>query len=215
MQARVKRKPVIGLTGGIGAGKTRVAREFEALGCAVIDADELSRRAFERAEVRNTLAEWWGGRVLDESRQLDRGTVAGIVFHDPQELRRLEQLIHPLVHVSRRALHDRYQADPSVKAIVEDCPLLMEVGLDRDCGAVIFVDALRAVRLQRLGAARGWTDRDLLRREKNQLPLDKKAERADYVIVNNADEADISSQVRGVFSQILQKCARRNGGSDR
>jgi dephospho-CoA kinase len=90
---------------------------------------------------------------------------------------------------------------------------LLEVALDKQCDAVIFVDASREVRLKRLIAGRGWAEQDLARREKNQLLLDTKARRADYVVVNDADEAETRSQVSGVFSQIMTQHEQRSGGS--
>ena len=204
MGAADKHKRVIGLTGGIGAGKSLVAGQLGALGCAVIDADELARSALDEPDVKARLIQWWGPAIQDANGRIDRQAVARIVFEDPSQLRRLEQLTHPKVQAQRAALHRRYQADPQIVAIVEDCPLLLETGLDSECDAVIFVDAPYRLRLQRLAASRGWTKRDLANREKNQLPLDKKAQRADYVIANDASEAASDAHVRGVFSQILK-----------
>lgn len=198
-----KYKPVVGLTGGIGAGKSLVGRYLQQLGGAVIDADELAREALDDPKMRQQVVERWGRGVLGEDGRVERAKLARMVFQDPEQLRQLERLIHPLVHKVRAALHERHQGDPRVKAIVEDCPLLLEVGLDKQCDAVIFVDAPRSQRLQRLGASRGWTNQDLARRENNQLPLDKKVERADYVVVNDVSAAECFAHVRNVFSQIL------------
>jgi dephospho-CoA kinase len=130
-------KPVIGLTGGIGSGKSLVASQLAALGCAVIDADEIAAQALEDPHVVREVLEKWGEAVRGPDGRIDRQALARIVFDDPDELARLEELIHPMVHRSRAALHRRYQRDPLVRAIVEDCPLLMEKGLDADCDAVL------------------------------------------------------------------------------
>ena len=204
MGATDTHKPVIGLTGGIGSGKSLVAGQLRALGCAVINADQLARAALDEPDVKAQLIQWWGPSVRDADGGIDRQAVARIVFEDPAQLRRLEDLTHPRVYAQRAVLHRQYQSDPGVLAIVEDCPLLLETGLDSECDAVIFVDAPYPQRLQRLAAGRGWTEQDLAHREKNQLPLDKKAQRADYVIVNDASEAACDAHVRGVFSQILK-----------
>ena len=199
-----KHKPVIGLAGGIGSGKSLVAGQLRALACAVIDADELARSVMAEPDVSAQLIQWWGPAIQDANGHIDRQAVARIVFEDPTQLRRLEQLTHPKVHAQRSALHHQYQADPKITAIVEDCPLLLETGLDSECDVVIFIASPHGLRLQRLAAHRGWTEQDLANREKNQLPLDKKAQRADYVIVNDASEAACEAHVRGVFSQILK-----------
>lgn len=197
-------KPVIGLVGGVGSGKSLVARQLASLGCAVIDADELARSALDEPAVAEQLVDWWGPKVRSGDGRIDRQVVSDIVFNDPGELAKLEKLVHPLVRVASQRLRAEYEAEAAVVAIVEDCPLLLEAGLDEGCDAVIFVAAERDSRVRRVAQARGWTQADLARREKNQLPLDTKAAKADYVVDNNATEADTKSHVRRVLSQILQ-----------
>ena len=201
------RKPVIGLTGGMGCGKSLVAGQLMRLNCAVIDADRLAKEALDQPEVRDGIANRWGPGIIGPEGRVDRRALAQLVFAAPQQLRRLEALTHPYVKRGRGALHDQYQADLDSLAIVEDCPLLMEVGLDKECDSVIFIHTSRRIRLTRVAAARGWSEQDLALREKNQWPLDKKAQRADYVLVNNASESACFAHVRSVFSQILKRSA--------
>lgn len=197
-------KPVIGLSGGIGSGKSLVAKQLASLGSAVIDADVLAKQALDEPQVRQQLTQWWGQQILNKEGQVDRQAVGRIVFDDADQLRRLEQLVHPLVHQARHQLRQRYQQDADTVAIVEDCPLLFETGLDKQCDKVIFVKSSRENRLRRLVANRGWSDQELARREKNQIKLDIKAQQADYIVVNDAGEDECLSQVRRVLSQILQ-----------
>lgn len=203
-------KPIIGLLGGIGSGKSAVARMFASLGCAVIDADELARHALDEPAAVTQMKKWWGDRVVGSEGKADRRFIAGIVFNKPDELAKLESLTHPIVNAARRRLRERYVADASVKAIVEDCPLLLEKSLERDCDALVFVDASRESRVRRV-ANRGWDEAELDRREKQQLPLDIKAKRADHVVDNNAGEAESLKHVRRVFSRILQDQANSEG----
>jgi len=197
-------KPVIGLAGGVGSGKSLVATQLAALGCAVIDADQLAKQALGQPEVREQLVHWWGPKILNGQGEIDRHAVGQIVFDDPDQLHRLEQLIHPLVHQARGRLGQRYQEDADAIAIVEDCPLLFETGLDKHCDKIIFVKTSRENRMRRLATSRGWSDQELARREKNQIGLDTKAQKADYIIVNDAGEDECLSQVRRVLFQILQ-----------
>jgi len=125
------------------------------------------------------------------------------VFDDPTQKRRLEGLIHPRVAAERERMEAAFAADPAVKAIVQDVPLLLEVGLDERCDVLVFVDAERAVRERRVQQHRGWSAAELKRREKNQASLDSKRGRADYVVINNASEGECFDQVRRVFSKIL------------
>ena len=200
-------KPVIGLLGAPGSGKSLVARQMASLGCGVIDADRIAKQMLNEPEVRDQLARWWGGQVIGEDGHVDRAAVARIVFEQPDELRRLEKLIHPKVAQRRAALRQRMNADPAIRGIVEDVPLLLEKNLETDCDVLVFVDVPREIRLQRVRAARGWSDQTLAAREKNQLPLDIKRNRADYVLDNGADESETLLQVRRVLSQIFQEPA--------
>lgn len=199
-------KPVIGLVGAPGSGKSFVARLMADEGCAVIDADRLAREAMQEAEVREQVVAWWPHAVTADGR-IDRRALGATVFGDPEALRRLEGLIHPRVRARRETLRQRHFGDASVRAIVEDVPLLLEKNLDRLCDVLVFVDAPREVRLGRVESTRGWSLRDLEAREKQQLPLDSKRARADYVVDNGGDEAATRAQVRRLLSRIFHRRA--------
>ncbi|MEX0885647.1 MAG: dephospho-CoA kinase [Phycisphaeraceae bacterium] len=198
-------KPVIGLLGAPGSGKSLVARQFASLGCAVIDADAIAHAVLDEEPVKRALRDWLGPDVVGEAGRVDRRRVGARVFGDGEALARLEGLVHPRVGARRAELRAAYAADAGVRAIVEDSPLLIEKGLDAHCDVLVYVDAPRAVRAARVGASRGWSEADLDRREKNQASLDMKRSRADYVIDNSADEAGAQAQVRRVLWQILHE----------
>ena len=201
------RKPVIGLLGGVGSGKSLVAKQLASLGCGIVDADALARAAIDEPAVRHQLVQWWGQGVINPSGQVDRKAVAAKIFNNRDEKARLEGVIHPRVMLGRQDLHVRYNADPAIKAIVEDCPLLLETGLEKEVDALVFVESSRAKRIERVAQTRGWSADELDRREKNQLSLDTKRNRADHVIVNEAGEQECFDQTRDVLSQILQHFA--------
>ena len=200
-----KRKPVIGLMGAPGSGKSFIAQLFAEQGAAVIDADALAREAMAEPQVRKQLVAWWGRDILDAEGHVDRRAVGAKVFEDDEALRRLETLVHPRVHARRNELRAKHEADPAVQAIVEDCPLLLETGLDRACDVLVYVEAPYAVRAARVRQQRGWSAAELERREKNQAPLDTKRARADDVIDNGAGRASAREQVRRVLSRVLQQ----------
>ena len=195
-------KPVLGLLGAPGAGKSTVARFFAELGCAVIDADALAHRAIQADDVKQQLRQWWGDRVLDAEGSIDRKTVGQIVFREEAQLRRLEAVLHPRVNAGRERERERAFADPSVVAVVEDCPLLLETGLDQQCDALVLVDCPFEVRLQRLAESRGWDAAELQRRESRQVPLDIKRQSADYVISNDKAPAQVREQAKHVLQQV-------------
>lgn len=194
--------PTIGLMGTPGAGKSLVARQMASLGCVVIDSDDLARGALDEPDVIRQIRQWWGDDVLLPGGGVDRKALAGIVFADPAELQKLESLTHPKVHAGRASRRAEALARPGTRAIVEDSPLVLETGIDRVCSVLVLVDAPFDIRLDRVRRTRGWDAGELRRREKNQLPLDIKRQRADYVIINDADEAHCLEQTRRVLSQI-------------
>lgn len=198
-----RRVPVIGIVGGIGSGKSEVARVLARLGCVVTDSDALAREIIQRPQVRDELVLWWGSRVLDAHGQVDRARVAEIVFADAAERSRLEGLIHPLIHAERARVIARAARDvPPPAAVVVDAPLLFEAGVDRECDAVVFVDTPIEKRLERV-RERGWDEEELHRRERSQMPLEEKRRRSGYVVNNDGGLADLEEAVRRVLRQIL------------
>jgi dephospho-CoA kinase len=204
--AEASRKPVIGLVGGIGSGKSTVARQMQLLGGSVFDADAAARRAMARPEVCEAIRRAFGEGVFDAAGRVDRRALAELAFAAASERRRLEQIVHPFV---REAL-DRHVAearsDPLTAFVVLDVPLLMEVGWAELCDRIILVRADRATRLARL-AERGWDASELDRRENSQMPLDTKLKLAHDVVDNNASEAACLAQVRRIVQGFLNSTA--------
>lgn len=192
-------KPILGLMGAPGSGKSTIARYFAELGCGVIDADRLAHGAIQTPQAKDKLRAWWGGHVFDELGEVNRTAVGQIVFNDRDELRRLEELIHPIVHQGRATQRQALMAGPAVVAIVEDCPLLLESKLDQQCDATVFIDCPGSVRYERLLQSRGWDRAEVQKREESQLPLDIKRQSADYVILNDGPVEGIRSQVEQVL----------------
>lgn len=202
-QQPARRPVLIGLAGGVGSGKSTVARLFAELGCVVVDSDALSKEAIQRPDVKETLRGWWGERVLTSSGAVDRGAVARIVFEKETERRRLESLIHPLIEAERAArIEDARKS--GVHAVVVDAPLLFEAGLDKEMDAVVFVETPFESRLERVRSSRGWDEQELRRREKAQMALEEKRNRSDHTVVNAGDLDDLRRQVSRVFTRISE-----------
>ena len=192
--------PIIGVTGGIGSGKSYVATFLKNNGCVVADADANSKLVLQREEIKNELHSWWGDRILDASGKLQVAAIASIVFSDPVQRKRLENLIHPLV---RTLQEEAFDAAPiGTFAFVIDAPLLLEAGLDADCDVIIFVDSTYSIRLQRVIEHRGWTEEQLLSREAAQIGLDKKRDSADHIIINDGDVGQLDQQTRSILLLI-------------
>jgi dephospho-CoA kinase len=205
-------KPIIGIAGGIGSGKSLVASALGQMQCLVINSDEMVRQAYKDPSVKQNLRQWWGKLVFDPSGEVDRSAVARKVFTHPSERQRLERLIHPIVNERRTRIMNQAAQDPHVVAFVWDTPLLFETELNKLCDAVIFVDAPVELRSQRLKETRGWDRSELDRRENLQLPLDKKKELSHYVVSNFADADQVRGQVREVLSRIVSAASNERRG---
>lgn len=199
------KKPIIGLAGGLGAGKTTVAKILGELGAGVIESDALGRIEIESRDVKNALRRWWGNEILTADGSVDRKKVASIVFRDPAQRHRLEALLHPRIAVRRADLMTEFEEQPRIKMVVLDSPLLYETDLDLMCDAVIFVDARSEVRIPRSEKMRHWTEKEIVQRENSQQPLDMKRARADHICDNNSTLAALRTQLERIFSQIVSE----------
>lgn len=193
----------IGLTGGIGSGKSFVAALFAELGCLVISSDDLVRQAYDSPAVKAALRQAWGESVFQPDGAVDRQAIARRIFNSPTDRAWLERILHPIVAAARTQAMCHAASNPTVPAFVWDTPLLLETGLNRQCDAVVFIEASEEVREDRVRQTRGWDKAERNRREKLQLPLDRKREMSDYSVRSIADTDKVRDQVRDILSQVL------------
>ena len=195
-------KPVVGLVGGIGAGKSTVGQALARHGGKVVAADPIGHEALEQPDLRARILDVWGGRdILTLQGTIDRKKLGRIVFPSPVERSRLEHLVHPYIERRIREEVARAQADPAAKFVVLDAAIMLEAAWADVCDKLIFVDAPRDVRLARVRTQRGWTDQDLANREAVQMPTDKKKERADAVIDNGGAPEAAAAQVAALVKK--------------
>lgn len=185
----------IGLTGGIGCGKTAAAAAFGRLGFRVISADRLAHEVLLAPRVLRAIQERWGDEVLLENGLPDRKFIAARVFANAVDRAWLESLIHPAVQEAWQAAI----ADASVDWLVE-IPLLFEKGWEGKFDRTVCLSSSRAHQLERL-RERGWTEAELAAREAAQLPLAEKERRAGYVLRNDGTLADLDAAVAGLVAQ--------------
>ncbi|MBY0229527.1 MAG: dephospho-CoA kinase, partial [Gemmataceae bacterium] len=172
----------------IGAGKSAAARAFAALGATVIDADALGHEALRDPAVKAKLVSMFPG-ILDGSGEIDRRRLGAVVFADAEARKALESVSHPWI---RERASRIMEGKPFV---VLDAALLHEAGWDSLCDRVVFIDAPREERLQRVKERSGWTDEQLAARESAQLPLTEKRSRADHVVDNASTTDDLSRRI--------------------
>lgn len=192
------RKPIIGILGGIGSGKSTVAAEFVKLDCGLIDADKITHELLEEKSVKEKIINLFGEDILDSSEKISHKKLADIVFDDSQKLSMLNSIIHPLVLKKTEELIEKYNRQKQVKAVVLDMPLLLEVGWEEHCDRLIFVDCEEKIRAER-AKKMGFNKNQLKIREKFQISLDRKKSIADNVLVNNSDFSELSRQVADIF----------------
>jgi dephospho-CoA kinase len=200
-----RRKPVIGILGGIGSGKSTVAAEFAKLGCKVIDADKIAHELLDQPEVRQEIVALFGEGILDSTGKIDRKKLADIVFTNAQRLSSLNKIIHPLVLKRAEELIGLYKHRAEVKAIVLDIPLLAEVGWEKLCDKLVFVDCRQHIRIDRVKKMGIFDENQLKIRENFQISLDKKARLADNIVDNNSDFSALVRQVANIFSHITNE----------
>lgn len=187
---------LIGLTGGIAAGKSQALEILDRLGAETISTDVMVRELLGTDEVRDELVARWGEEVAPGG-EVDRGRVGAIVFGQPQELGWLESVLHPLV--GERVLSWRRGLPDHVEVAVVEVPLLFEVSMASMFDSTIAVIADDAER-ERRAAARGTGD--LEARSGRQLSQDEKAARAGHVVVNDGSLADLEDALRQLMPEL-------------
>jgi dephospho-CoA kinase len=198
------KKPVIGILGGIGSGKSTASGLFADLGCRVIDADVVAHEVLNEPHVVKSLVQRWGSCILDSLGRVNRKKIAAKVFDEPKELNFLNSLIHPRVLERCEVEIQACQTDGNVRGIVLDMPLLMEVGWKKKCDFLVFVDCSEAKKAERIAKNAKFDAEELKKRENFQFSLDKKKEKAHYVVHNNSDKSDMAEQIAQIFSNVLE-----------
>jgi dephospho-CoA kinase len=195
----------VGLTGGIGSGKSTAARMLAERGAVVLDADAFAREAIARGTPGfDRVVQLFGHDVVGRDGDLDRGRIATEVFADPERRRALEAIVHPEVRL-RIAEAVAEHAETS-DVVILNSPLLIETDGDRDCQVVVVVSATPQTQIARL-AARGMDEADARARLAAQLPLERKVERADVVLDNEGTPSQLEEQVERLWSDLRTRAA--------
>ena len=194
---------VIGVTGGIGSGKTTVTRMFGALGARTLSADAIARAVTARRTAGwRAVRRAFGPRVMTSAGEIDRRALARIVFAQPRSLARLNAIVHPRV-ISRmqRDIARLRRADPTGVVVVE-IPLLAEAGARHLVDVVIVVEATQAQQVARVRRATGWPAADIRRRICAQWSAASKRRIADAVVKNTGARGNTRRQVRALWKTL-------------
>ncbi len=190
----------VGLTGGVASGKSTVSAILTELGAVVIDADLIAREVVARGTpgLEAVVAEF-GPELLTPDGDLDRPAMGALVFGDPEARKRLEAIVHPLVH--RRSAELEEQAGDSA-VVVHDIPLLAEVGRAGSFDAVVVVDAPPDLQVSRMVEDRGWTREDAESRIAAQATRADRLAIATYVVDNTGTRDELRAQVEEIYAAL-------------
>ncbi|HTV73580.1 MAG TPA: dephospho-CoA kinase [Candidatus Acidoferrales bacterium] len=191
--------PRIGLTGGIGSGKSEVGKVFAELGAYLIDADVLAREAVAPGTpgLRQICQRW--PRVCRADGTLDREALAGVVFTNPHERADLIAIVHPYV---RELMIERRRGAKPDQVIVHEVPLLFEAGSYRDMDANILVVAPRERRIERVMKRTGWSHEQVVQRMAAQIHPEDASKLADYVIDNSGSLDDLREKTKELYEHL-------------
>lgn len=198
----------VGLTGGIGAGKSEVSRLLVSYGAVLIDADKIAREVVEPGTPGlAAVVDAFGPEILTADGTLDRPKLGSIVFSDADSLARLNAIVHPLVGARSRELERAAEADADA-VVVHDVPLLTENKLAELYDVVVVVDASPKTQLDRLVRQRGMPESEARSRMAAQATREQRLAIADLVIDNDGPLEDLEPQVCEVWTELTRRAAR-------
>jgi len=202
----------VGLTGGIGAGKSEVTKRFAALGATIIDADGLAREvvAVGTPGLEAVVAEF-GETVRAADGSLDRDKVAALVFTDDDARQRLNGIVHPLVGERVVELMAKAQEENPDGVVINDVPLIVEAKVAERYDVIVVVDASPETQLDRLVRLRGMTERDARARMSKQASREQRLAIADHVITNDGDLVALQAQVDEIWAQLSGQASGQIG----
>lgn len=204
---------LVGLTGGLGAGKSTVGRMLADRGAVVVDADELARRAVAPGSHGNhEILQVFGDEVVAPDGSIDRAVLSRIVFADPEKRRALESITHP--EVFRLLAEEAERLRGTDRVLVFDAPLIVETGFHEACDVVVVVTAPTERQIERVARDRGMDPDEARARIAAQVPPERREAVADVVIRNDGDLRALEDQVDALWERLFREAAGggRGGG---
>ena len=192
---------VIGLTGGIGTGKSEAARQLEELGALIISADQVGHEAYTvNTEAWEQVVATFGNGILQDDKEIDRRKLGGIVFSDPSQLKKLNQIMHPRM---ARIVSDKIEAfrGQGVDTVVVEAALLFEAGWDSLVEEVWVTDAPEEIIIGRLRERNGLSDEEAKKRINSQMDRMERIGRSDFVINNSGNMAELGTTIKELWDR--------------
>jgi dephospho-CoA kinase len=200
---------VIGVTGGVGTGKSTVAAMFNRLGATVLDADAMAHALMEpKRPAWRRIVQAFGRKVVNPDETINRTHLAALVFQDARQRARLERILHPQVMGAITRELRRLKRGRGVPVVVLDIPLLVEVGAQKLVDVLVVVTASPSACEERLARRAGWTREEIARRIKAQWDLSAKVALADHVVDNSGGVKATRTQVKRIWRTVVQSSRR-------
>ena len=196
---------VIGLTGGIGTGKSEVARILQDLGAVIINADQVGHQAYiPHTEAWEAVVKAFGQEILDSSGEIDRKRLGAIVFSDPSHLARLNQIMHPLMARIVSEQIEGLKAD-GVAVVVVEAAVLIEAGWDSLVDEVWTTESPLDSVAERLMARNGFSREEVVKRMGSQMSAEERSGRAQVVVDNSGDVASLENTIRDLWEKQVRE----------
>lgn len=189
---------IIGLTGGIGSGKTTIANYFKSLGVPVYIADDAAKEVMELPDIKATIKAAFGTDIFERNK-LNRPKLAEIVFNNPEQLQKLNAIVHPAVKKHFESWLSEHKRFPFV---IKEAAILFESGSYKNCDLIIAVNAPLETRIRRVIQRDNANKKDILKRINNQWTDEMRLSKSDYVI-DNVDLAKAKAQAQDIFEKLM------------
>ena len=194
----------VGLTGGLGSGKSTASKFFNSLGAFILDADNAAKKLIESSkEVKNELIKEFGTDIMDANSNVDKKKLARVAFQDEDHQQRLNYVVHPHIHNAIDKSFNEILDQNNHQLFIVDAALIYESGYDAHLDYVIVVTAQLKHRMERALNRNTLTREEILKRNEFQWPEEDKTSLADFVIHNDGTEAELNDQIVKLFKKLV------------
>ena len=191
---------ILGLTGGIGTGKSTVVNMLKGKGIPVVDTDLISREVIEYPEIIEKIKLEISNEVFDFNNKLDRKKMSEIVFENQEKLKKLNEIMHP--EILKKMWLEVEKLKKNHKIIVLDIPLLFEINMEKEVDKILLIFASKEIQLKRIMERDGRSREEAIKIINSQMPLYKKREKSDYIIQNNDSLENLEKKVEKILKKL-------------